>query len=203
MNKVKNIHPKASILFIPTCVDYDKFPRKIFTQKETLSFGWIGGNNNQKYLNILINDMNEFHKQNNCELIIISGKKYINPKARFPIKNIKWSIETQINDLYKIDIGLMPLPINSITKGKCGFKAIQYMGLGIPCIATKLTANKDIIDHGENGFLVSENNNWLKEFEKIGNVKLNDLGKSARLKIDNNYTFNANFTKLNNFLLEE
>ena len=169
---VKKSNPTSNSIFIPTCVDYDQYSPKVFKSKEVITFGWIGGNNNQKYLDLIIDDLNKFFINNRCELIVISGTKYINRKANFPIINLKWSIDSQIKDLYKIDIGLMPLKTTPVTKGKCGFKAIQYMGLGIPCIATDLTANKDIIDSGINGFLVGKDNNWVDEFNNCKRLNL-------------------------------
>ena len=93
----------------------------------------------------------------------------------------------------------MPLPINERTKGKCGFKAIQYMGLGIPCIATSITANNDIIDHRINGYLVKEHD-WRKAFYEIFNQDISKLGDQARIKVTNNFTFNSNLKKYIEFL---
>ena len=193
------LNPGANSIFIPTCVNYDKFPKKTYTDSPIVKLGWIGGIDNLKYLDPIINDLNEVNKTKKIELIIISGKDYNNSNALFPINNIKWSINTQISNLYKIDIGLMPLPINERTKGKCGFKAIQYMGLGIPCIATSITANNDIIDHRINGYLVKEHD-WRKAFYEIFNQDISKLGDQARIKVTNNFTFNSNLKKYIEFL---
>ena len=65
-----------------------------------------------------------------------------------------------MQDLQEIDIGLYPLPDEEWVLGKSGLKALQYMALGIPTVATRIGANSRIIQDGENGFLVSDQKEW-------------------------------------------
>jgi glycosyltransferase involved in cell wall biosynthesis len=62
---------------------------------------------------------------------------------------IPWQKQTEAVDLLKIDIGIMPLPDDEWTKGKCGFKALQYMAMGIPAVVSPIGVNSIIIDHGK------------------------------------------------------
>ena len=183
-------------IVIPTCVDYDKHPPKEYNLKEnnTLKFGWIGTNGNLLLLEQIIPELNLISKTHSIELIVISGQEF-KPNADFPIINIAWSLETEIENIKKIDIGLMPLIDNIENRGKCGFKLIQYMGLGIVCIADDLTVNKEIIK-ANYSFLVSQNN-WNKVLNKVISLKANyqELGNLAKVRIENNYTFNANLSK--------
>ena len=67
---------------------------------------------------------------------------------------------SEVQDLQEIDIGLYPLPDEEWVLGKSGLRALQYMGLGIPIVTTKIGANSRIIQDGENGFLVSDQKEW-------------------------------------------
>jgi len=72
----------------------------------------------------------------------------------------EWCEPTEVRDLQEIDIGLYPLPDEEWVLGKSGLKALQYMALGIPTVATRIGANSRIIEDGENGFLVSDQEEW-------------------------------------------
>ncbi len=198
---VLNINPSANILVLPTCVDYEQYePKKYNLPKEEIVFGWVGSNGNQFLIDSIIEPLNEIAKKHAISLLLISGKPYQNKKANFRINNIPWSLETEIEDIKKMDIGLMPLLNTNRDKGKAGFKLIQYMGLGVVSIASAVTVNKEIVKDDEDSYLVV-NNEWLKTLKKaIENKQLEDIGKLAFLKIKTEYSFNANTNKLILFL---
>src|SRR5690606_22099916 len=79
----------------------------------------------------------------------------------------KWSPETEIEDLLAADIGIMPLPDDEWTKGKCGFKALQYMALEIPAVVSPVGVNKDIVEDGVHGFLCASETDWFAALERL------------------------------------
>ena len=196
-NKAEN-----KILVIPTCVDYERFSPKIHDEKKSvISFGWIGGNQNLDLLNNIIAALNNISKDFSIELIVISGKKF-EADTNFPIQNFEWKLNTEVELIKQIDIGLMPLKPTAIAKGKCGFKLIQYMGLGVVSIASGITANNDIVDDNENSFLVNDENYWENVIRKCLNRK-NDfqkIGTLAAQKIAAHYSFEANKKKYLEFI---
>lgn len=204
--KLLQNNPKANFIIIPTCVDYYKIPPKKyekFNPDKKIVFGWIGTDSNQVLLNNIITPLNKLSKKVKFKLLVISGKKYSNSNAEFEIENINWSYRTQIDDLKKIDIGLMPLNYREKDKGKCGFKLIQYMGLGIVSIASSVTINKEIIPSENHGFLVDEESNeWLKQLCKATVNKNNFelIGEKARTHIENNFSFNCHKENFKLFL---
>ena len=208
--KQKVIHEYPSIdpenvLVMPTCVDYDRHEPKIYDiNKPVITFGWIGGNQNQPYLHEIIPALNSIAKDYSIDLIVISGKSF-KAETDFPVINLPWSLETEVDDLKSIDIGLMPLPLNDRTRGKGGFKLIQYMGLGIVSVASAITINREIIEDERSGFLVEPGGRWYDKLLEI--VQKRDtfkaIGKNARESILKNYTFKANKEKYISFLRSE
>lgn len=200
LERNKNISSDR-IVIIPTCVNYDSYEPKTYqAEKKQITFGWVGGNHNLILLESIIEPLNKLSKSYDLELLVIAGKDYQHNKAKFKIRNKRWSLETEKEDIKSIDIGLMPLLNTNRDKGKAGFKLIQYMGLGVVSIASNVTVNAEIIDDGINGFLVDED--WESCFEEVlsNKEKFGEIGKLARKKINEHYSFRANLPKYLNFL---
>ena len=105
-----------------------------------------------------------------------------------------WSLETEISDLAQFDIGIMPLPEDEWSKGKCGFKALQYMSLQIPTVASPVGVNSQIIKHAKNGFLCSTKSEWENYLSiLIENKTLRDsVGKIGRENVIARYSISSN-----------
>jgi glycosyltransferase involved in cell wall biosynthesis len=99
------------------------------------------------------------HKYSNVEFVVIADKKPVF-KYVSSLTFVQWNAESEIQDLLQFDIGIMPLPNDEWTKGKCGFKALQYMALELPAVASPVGVNLDIFDHGVNGYLCNTPSEW-------------------------------------------
>ena len=88
----------------------------------------------------------------------------------------------EIDQLQDIDIGIMPLPNEEWAKGKCAFKALQYLSLGIPCVASPVGVNKNVVLEGQTGFLAKTKNDWIEFLERllIDHTLRSRLGKAGR-----------------------
>jgi glycosyltransferase involved in cell wall biosynthesis len=72
----------------------------------------------------------------------------------------RYRVEDEVADLQSFDIGIMPLQDTLWTRGKCGFKILQYMGVGVPAVASPVGINSELIRHGETGFLAADAEAW-------------------------------------------
>lgn len=190
------------VLVIPTCVDYNRFEPKVYQKdKKELIFGWIGGNHNYYLLESLLPDLEKISNEFKIKLIVIGGEPFPTDK-KMEVDFIPWSLETEVQTLKKIDVGLMPLFDDEGCRGKGGFKLIQYMGLGIVSLATGLTINNEIVDDGENGFLVPPGADWYPYLKKVILAKADfaRIGANARQKIIEGYTFSSNAQKYIDFI---
>ena len=118
------------------------------------------------------------------------------------IKGIMWTKETEVSELNKFDIGIMPLPDDEWAKGKCGLKGLSYMALEIPTILSPVGVNVEIIKHGENGFLASKVEEWVDCISLLiesPELRLT-MGKLARKTVEEKYSVEVwKDTYLNNF----
>ena len=110
------------------------------------------------------------------------------------VEAIPWSVENEIPTLQRFDIGLYPLPLdNQWVLGKSGLKALQYMAVGLPVIATAIGANYRIIENNKTGFLVKTKEEWINQLEILLNdpVLRKSIGTAARQNVVENYSIHA------------
>ena len=93
-----------------------------------------------------------------------------------PIENEQWQLAREHTNLSNFTVGIMPLTDTLWTRGKCGYKILQYMAAGIPVVASAVGANCDIVTDGENGFLARTNDDWVRQISSLANAP--DLRKS-------------------------
>jgi glycosyltransferase involved in cell wall biosynthesis len=127
-----------------------------------------------------------------------------NKEPDFKLRSLRflpWKKETEIDDLLRFNIGLMPLEDDLWAKGKCAFKALQYMSLGIPAVVSPVGMNTEVVTDGVNGYICNTPEEWYSALEKImqdPNLRI-ELGKAARQTIETRYAVvsnSENFLKL-------
>ncbi|MEK9985497.1 MAG: glycosyltransferase, partial [Opitutae bacterium] len=158
------------------------------TQSKPLTIGWTGSHSTLFYLEEVLHVIKELQEIYDFMFLVIANKD-----PQLPLKNykfIKWSKETEVQDLHQMDIGIMPLEDTPWAKGKCGFKLIQYGAIGIPSLGSTIGVNTTIIDDGETGFLVTDYISWKDKVELLLNdSKLRKkMGEAARAKIVSEYS---------------
>ena len=106
--------------------------------------------------------------------------------------------QTEVNEILKFDVGIMPLPDEPWTRGKCAFKLIQYMACGLPVVASPVGMNRDVVEPGTNGFLASSTEDWVRAFETLaGDVNLRrQMGANGRRRVERDFTTQVGGRKL-------
>lgn len=150
--------------------------------------GWMGSSTSQKYLEDLHPVLRQLTSQHDIELRIVSDRKPILPGIPFVWR--VWSAATEVDELSRFDIGIMPMLDSPWSRGKCGMKALQYMGMAIPAVCDAVGANCEIIRHGQNGFLASGAEEWLFYLEQlIHDAFLRErLGMAGRRTVEEHYS---------------
>ena len=156
---------------ISSTVNTNLYKPKKFNYSNKIVIGWTGSFSTLPYLSLINKVIFEIQKKYDCKLVIISSNKELLSFKNY--KSIAWNSKNEVRDLKLIDIGLYPLPNEHWVKGKSGLKAIQFMSLGIPVVATKTEINKKVIINKKTGFLVNTDKEWIKAIKTlIENKKL-------------------------------
>ena len=83
------------------------------------------------------------------------------------IEHVPWSLDREVDDVLRCDVGVYPLWDDAWAQGKCGFKAIQFMACGVPVVASAIGANRHIIQDGINGYLASTAGEWVEKLTRL------------------------------------
>jgi glycosyltransferase involved in cell wall biosynthesis len=188
---------------IPTVVDLKRYlivnPRQIGHEGKLPLVGWIG----QRATGHLL-----LPYKNLFDYLISTGKARfaaigIDTKSiGLSMESSPWMEQTEVSSIMNFDIGIMPLVDEPFERGKCGYKLIQYMACGLPVIASPVGANKQIVDHGVNGFLAETPEQWAKALQiLLDDASLRQrMGEAGRKKVEQKYCLHVTGPKLVAFL---
>lgn len=180
------------VVEIPTVVNTAMVHNQVQDQlTEQPAIGWTGTFSTLKYLDMVLPVLQELQQETDFIFYVIADKD-----PQLPLKQyrfVRWAKETEAADLLRFHIGLMPLYDDELSKGKCGFKAIQYMSLGIPALVSPVGVNVVIVEHGVNGYLCNSPEDWKNSLRSL--LKDRELrkmnGEKARQRIEENYSVQA------------
>ncbi len=181
-----------NVKVIPTTIDLEKHHNLTADQEnEPLVIGWTGTHTTMRYLSVIIPVLQKLEQEYDFEFRVIS-----NEKPEFNLKSLRfvpWKSETEIEDLARIQIGVMPLVEDQWSAGKCGFKALQYMALAIPTLLSPVGVNNNIVSDGENGIFCDQTSDWEKNLRLLIEDKAlrTSIGKAGKQRVQKNYSVSA------------
>ncbi len=186
-------HHNDNVVIIPTTIDTDEYQGVPFQEKEVLCIGWSGSITTIRHFEMAIPVLKILKEKygNRICFKVIGDQNYFN--ADLDIKGIAWKKETELAELAKIDIGIMPLPDDEWAKGKCGLKGLQYMAMSIATVMSPVGVNTDIIQDGENGMLASDTDDWVRKISLL--IENTDLrqkcAENGRKTVEKSYSVKA------------
>lgn len=191
-NYARQFNPAAVVN--PTTIDTEHLHNRIRDQQAPgpLVIGWTGTHSTLKYIEQIVPVLAELETRYTFEFRVISNQPPV-----LPLKSLRfqpWRKETEIEDLAGLHIGLMPLEDDPWAQGKCAFKALQYMALGIPALVSPVGMNTEVVQPGVNGYVCGSPAEWREALEKLlldPELRI-QLGKAARATVVNHYSVLAN-----------
>jgi glycosyltransferase involved in cell wall biosynthesis len=175
-----------NVRIVPTTIDTELYvPRPGGIQSNTpVVIGWSGSFSTIEHFNYaipaLLRVKDRFGDQ--VEFKVIGDGNYRH--EALGVVGEPWSMATEVAELQKIDIGIMPLPDDEWARGKCGLKGLQYMALGIPTLMSPVGVNTDIICDSENGYLPASEDEWVERLSQL----VDDTNLRRRIGIEGRQT---------------
>lgn len=191
-----------NVIIIPTVVDLKKYPSNcLYEETDLVKIGWIGTPSTEKYIRSISPLLDRLCKKYNAQVSLIGASCRTEWPDTFEI--IKWTESTEINEIRKFDIGIMPLIDAPWERGKCGLKLIQYMGCFLPVVASPVGVNCEIVEQGINGYTASTNKDWetfLSLLLENQELRLR-MGAAGRKKVEQNYSLDVTSNKIVDHLI--
>lgn len=166
-------------------------PKENYQVKDKLIIGWSGSHSTSKYLHLLDDVFKQLSISNSFKLLVMGDPDF--SIEGVDVEAIPWKEEYEVETIRSFDIGVYPLPDEEWVLGKSGLKALQYMALGIPTIATGIGTIHRIIKNNENGFLVKNSKEWeMVLLHLINDASLREkIGKKSVLIVEEKYSINS------------
>lgn len=186
-----------NVVIIPPTINTDKYLVKNYDHKvRRICVGWSGSKTTSVYLRLLEGVLKQLSEKYEIKIKVIGDAAFKIP-GLLNISASDWRLDSEVSDLQEIDIGLYPLPKTEWVLGKGGLKALQYMGIGIPVVCSRIGACTEFIKDEENGFLVDSQEEWLEKISQL--IENHDLrkkiGLAGRATVEKYYSLKANTAK--------
>jgi glycosyltransferase involved in cell wall biosynthesis len=182
---------QSKVVMLPTTVDERRYLPAQHGNSAKITIGWTGSASTLRYLRLVLPALEAVIEKTGASLLIISDQTWIDWLAHIPgIRFVKWNEQDEISQLQGIDIGIMPLPDDAWTQGKCAFKIIQYMAIGIPTVASPVGMNCETTIDGQTGYLVRTHTEWVDALCTLieSAEQRQDMGVQARRHFMQHYS---------------
>ncbi len=184
-----------NVYVLPTAIDVSRYTRRpdsMVNEKKKFTIGWTGLACNYVFLKpieeVLIRFLKD-HQDAEIELVAERPWKKTNIPAE-RIRWVRWSPEGEATALQDMSVGIMPLPDNEWTRGKCSFKMLQYMATGLPVVVSPVGMNKEVLAKGEVGLAARSADEWyeaLSAFYKDRKLQIR-MGNTARKIVEEHFS---------------
>jgi glycosyltransferase involved in cell wall biosynthesis len=114
---------------------------------------WVGMGPNVAQVEAIEEELIRVREEHPFLLRIVSDKP---PSFRSFVswEFVPWSEEGEYASVATADLGIMPLVDDGFTRGKCAYKALQYMACGLPVVASDVGVNREWIEASGSGNVV-------------------------------------------------
>lgn len=190
------------VVVLPTVVDAQVYqPRP--KNGNTLTLGWIGTPRGSHYVADMMPVFKDLHaRHTNIRFVFVGCSEF--DTQGLPIELREWSLDREPQDVAEFDIGIMPLTDDEETRGKCGFKLIQYMSSGVAAVGSPVGVNNEIIENGHSGLLAANAQEWFAALDKLisDHAYRKKIAENGRTRAKAHYSLQATAPQMIEILQE-
>jgi glycosyltransferase involved in cell wall biosynthesis len=195
----------SAVEVLPTTIDTEQYvPEAQPERREPLTIGWSGSITTMEHFKPFVPVLKRVKDRlgDQVRFELIGDPTYREPDLG--IVGREWSAATEVDDLRRFHIGVMPLPDDEWSRGKCGLKGLQYMGLAIPTVMSPVGVNSKIITDGENGLLASSEDEWVEKLTQLVQSERlrRRLGQAGRRTVEEAYSVESQKRRYLEYLQE-
>jgi glycosyltransferase involved in cell wall biosynthesis len=189
-------------IILPTVVDTDIYRPVERDRSGPLVIGWIGSPSTWPMIRTLLPLLQQLVASHGVRIHVVGAGSSAEADHFEGLELIEWSEDTEVQEVQKMHIGIMPLPNEPWTRGKSGYKLIQYMACGLPVVASPVGVNAEIVLQGKNGFLAESQEEWLAALTRlVEDAELRrSMGHVGRERSEECYSLKSHGPRLTNLI---
>ncbi len=193
----------ARVEVIPTVIDLARYPvMGAAGASGVFTIGWIGSPSTARYLREIAPALAQLCRDGRARVRLVGSGPVHLPGV--PVEVVAWREETEVDEIRRFHVGIMPLPDEPWARGKCGFKLIQYMACGLPVVASPVGVNAEMVENGTNGFVATTVNEWVQALNTLAadSTLRHRMGLAGRAKVECKYCLQVTAPRLTELLLQ-
>ena len=183
---------------VPTAVDLAPYraAERDRTPAAQPAVVWIGTRVNLMYLRPILPAVAEAIRRSGARFEVICDD--FSAIAGLDVIRRTWSLAEEARDLTRCDVGIMPLPDDAWTRGKCALKILQYFAASLPVVCSPVGANVGIVEHGRDGYFARGAEEWTDSLvDLLANTdKRRAFGRAGRELVEREYSVERNVERL-------
>ena len=178
-----------TVTVVPSTVSLREYrPRRHPPAGAPPVIGWTGSHSSAQYLRLVEGALQTLARRRRFRFLVVGLDDY--SLDGVDVECRAWRAQTEVEDLWPMDVGIMPLFDDPWARGKCAMKAIQYMGVGLPTVVSPVGANGDVVQDGVSGFHAATEEDWIRALDRL----LDDsdlrsrMGAEGRRRVEDGYS---------------
>jgi glycosyltransferase involved in cell wall biosynthesis len=188
-----------NVFVVPTTIDLSRYPLQPWPEaSERLVIGWTGSLTTLKHLEVARRPLERLARRRKITVRVICSQPPERPFAGAENEFIPWKAQSEAETVGGVHIGMMPLPDEPFTRGKCALKALQFMATGRPVVVSPVGVNTDIVKDGENGMVAASEDEWVAKLERLCDdaALRRALGAAGRRTVEEGFSASVSAAKL-------
>lgn len=173
---------------LPTCVEPSKFTPVHHEEREVVTVGWVGSRTTAPYLHPVLDAVARLHESGRKIKLLLIGASDLGSHPW--LEQRRWSLDSEVDDLAGIDIGVMPMPDTRWARGKCGYKLLQYFAAGVPAIVSPVGVATQMVGDGR-GLLARSEVDWERAILQLAgdpNAR-QEMAAASRVYVEKNFSY--------------
>ncbi len=185
-------HNDASRVFVvPTSIELERYPvQPELKDDRTFVIVWSGSTSTLPHFEHARAALEQLARRRRLVVKVICNRAPDRPIAGAENVFVPWSENGEAENIGASHVGIMPLPDDVFTRGKCGLKALQYMATGRPVVIAPVGMNKDLVEHGANGYLAGTTEGMVEALEQLARSPelRGKIGAAGRATVEQRYS---------------
>lgn len=184
--------PHERTVLLPTPVAADRFRPGAVPPPSGPTVGWVGHSDNLVYLERLLEPLREVARRHPGLRVVVAADRPPHLPG-LEVEFRRWTLDGELDVFGGMTVGLMPLDDTPWARAKCSFKALQYMALAIPAVASPVGMNVDVIETGRNGFLADRPARWVEVLDALlsDGALAQRIGAAGRRTVEKSFAANV------------